>query len=66
MMYKSVYTKLREPHQLTLLRADGLMYCHVYADLVMLTKSDREPALSGTKNIFHEAEILLDSKTNVF
>ena len=51
---KSVYAKLQEPHQLTLLRADGLMYYHVYADQVQSPSQDStgyEPALSGTEDI---------------
>ena len=75
---KAVYAKLREPHQLTLLRADGLLYYHVYADLVMLAKSNHlaKTALDMNlhflelKTFLQEAqshpEILLDSKTRVF
>ena len=35
-----VYAKLLDSTEVTRLRADGLMYFHVYADLVMLSKSN--------------------------
>ena len=73
-----MYTKLREPHQLTLLRADGLMYYHVYADLAMLAKSNHLAKTALDMNLHYlelrtflqeaqsHPEILLDSKTHVF
>lgn len=36
---KELYTKLQDPRQLVLLKADALMFVHVYADLVTLAKS---------------------------
>ena len=33
-------TKLQDQNEITQLRADGLMYFHVYADIVMLSKSN--------------------------
>ena len=33
-------TKLQDPNKIARLRADGLMCFHVYADLVMLSKSN--------------------------
>ena len=36
---KSVYTKLKSPVELAYLKADAIMFHHVYADLVMLAKS---------------------------
>ena len=35
----SVYEKLTDPANICYLKADSLMYFHVYADLVMLSKS---------------------------
>ena len=37
---KDVYTKLQDSLELASLRADAMMYYHVYADLVMLSKSN--------------------------
>ena len=37
---KSVYTKLKDPQELACLKADAIMFHHVYADLVMLAKSN--------------------------
>ena len=37
---KSVYTKLKESKELAYLKADAIMFHHVYADLVMLAKSN--------------------------
>ena len=37
---RDVYTKLLDPTEIIQLKADGLMYHHVYADLVMLSKSN--------------------------
>ena len=34
-----MFSKLQDPLELAALRADGLMYFHVYSDLVMLSKS---------------------------
>ena len=36
---KDLFSKLQDPLKLAALRADGLMYFHVYSDLVMLSKS---------------------------
>lgn len=37
---KSVYTKLKDPQELAWLKADAIMFHHMYADLVMLAKSN--------------------------
>ena len=37
---KDVYTKLLNPAEIAGLRVDGLMFYHVYADLVILSKSN--------------------------
>ena len=37
---KSVYTKLKDPQELACLKADAIMFHHVYVDLVMLAKSN--------------------------
>ena len=37
---RAVYLKLQDEVELNLLRADSLMYYHIYADLVMLSKSN--------------------------
>lgn len=37
---REVYAKLLDPKCITQLKADGLMFHHVYADLVMLSKSN--------------------------
>ena len=37
---KSVYLKLKDPQELARLKADAIMFHHVYADLVMLAKSN--------------------------
>ena len=36
---REVFTKLSDPKQLAMLKCDALMFYHVYADLVMLSKS---------------------------
>ncbi len=36
---KDVFSKLQDPLELVALRADSLMYFHIYADLIMLSKS---------------------------
>lgn len=75
---RAVYTNLQDPHHLTLLRADGLMFYHVYADLTMLSKSnhlaktalDMNQHYLELKMFLQEAkshpEILVDSKALVF
>ena len=35
-----MYTKLKDPLELACLKADAIMFHHVYADLVMLAKSN--------------------------
>lgn len=37
---REIYTKLQDLYQITWLRADALMFYHVYADLVTLAKSN--------------------------
>ena len=39
MLEKEVYSKLQDTLEMMELRADSLMYHHIYADLVMLLKS---------------------------
>ena len=49
-----LYTKLKSCNEMAMLRADALMYFHVYADLVMLSKSNelRKSVLDMNKHYF--------------
>ena len=75
---RTVYVKLQDPLELTLLRADGLMYYHIYADLVMLSKSTHlgKSALDMNQHYLEllvflqevksHPEVVLDNKSRVF
>ena len=75
---RTVYVKLQDPLELTLLRADGLMYYHIYADLVMLSKSTHlgKSALDMNQHYLEQPvflqevkshpEVVLDNKSRVF
>ena len=73
-----VYKKLQDPEQLSHLKADGLMFYHVYADLVMLAKSNelRKSALDMNHHFLelqlflqqlkHHPEEVMDAQCKVF
>lgn len=76
---KEVYTKLQAQEEITLqLKVDGLMFVHVYADLVMLSKSSDLGKSALDMNLHylelklflqeaeHNPEILFDSNSKVF
>ena len=75
---RAVYVKLNDPAQMTLLRADALMYYHVYADLVMLSKSIHLEKSTMDMNVHYlelkmflqevrsHPEIVLDKNARVF
>ena len=54
---RDVYTKLLDPMELARLKADGLMYYHVYADLVMLSKSNDLGKSSLDMNLHYSSTI---------
>ena len=75
---RDVYTKLLDPMELARLKADGLMYYHVYADLVMLSKSNDLGKSSLDMNLHylelktylqeleHYPEVVMDKDYTVF
>lgn len=75
---RTVYTKLKKSEELVHLKVDGLMFFHVYADLMVLAKSTtlNKSALDMTyhylelltflREIQHYPDVLLDHQYQVF
>ena len=75
---KDLYVKLKDPNELVQLKADGLMFFHVYADLAMLAKSkDLGKSVLDMnihylelqmflKEIQHNPQAIMDDKLRVF
>lgn len=75
---REIYTKLQDPYQITWLRADALMFYHVYADLVTLAKSnDLEKSVYAMNDhylelqrflerMYEHPELATDKSTKVF
>lgn len=63
---KCVYSKLQDQSELLALRADSLMYFHVYADLIMLSKSKElgKSAMDMNQHYLELKEFLCEVKTN--
>ena len=58
---KNVYEKLTDPTNICYLKAGSLMYFHVYADLVMLSKSTSLSKTAFNMNINHlELQLYLE------
>ena len=75
---KEVYKKLEDSDELAHLKADALMFFHIYADLVMLAKSNSLNKSVIDMNthylelkmflqeLTHHSEIIMDKECNVF
>ena len=75
---RDVYRKLQDPDEVSQLKADGLMFQHVYADIVMLAKSNELNKSTLDMNqhylelklflqeVEHFPEVVMDKNLKVF